>query len=83
VIHKKKLIEVALPLNDINEAAQAENNIHTGMPANLHTWWSRKPLGVARAVIFSSLVDDPSEYLSGEQATSKGSRKNNFTLLIE
>ncbi len=69
--YKKKLIEVALPLNDINEAAQAENNIHTGLPANLHTWWSRKPLGVARAVIFSSLVDDPSEYLSGEQATSK------------
>lgn len=68
---KKKLIEIALPLEAINRAAQDENNIHTGLPANLHTWWSRKPLGVARAVIFSSLVDDPGEYLSGEQAVSK------------
>jgi putative DNA methylase len=66
--HMKKLIEVALPLDEINEAANKENNIHTGLPANLHTWWSRKPLGMARSIIFSSLVDDPGEYLSGEEA---------------
>src|ERR1035437_35954 len=71
MIPKKKLIEVALPLDEINKAAHKENNIHTGLPANLHTWWSRKPLGVARAIIFSSLVDDPDEYLPAEQAAAK------------
>ncbi|MBI3325238.1 MAG: DUF1156 domain-containing protein [Nitrospinae bacterium] len=69
--HHKKLIEVALPLDEINKAAHKENNIHTGLPSNLHTWWSRKPLGVARAIIFSSLVDDPGEYLPEEQAVAK------------
>ncbi len=59
--YKKKLIEVAIPLDAINRAAGVENNIHTGLPSNLHTWWSRKPLGVARAALFASLVDDPSE----------------------
>lgn len=59
--YKKKLIEVAIPLDAINTAAGIENNIHTGLPANLHTWWSRKPLGVARATLFASLVNDPSE----------------------
>lgn len=58
---KKKLIEVAIPLEAINTAAGVENNIHTGLPSNLHTWWSRKPLGVARATLFASLVNDPSE----------------------
>ena len=68
---RKKLIEVALPLAAINEAAQRENNIHTGLPANLHAWWSRKPIGVARSVLFASLVDDPEEYLEPEQAEAK------------
>jgi putative DNA methylase len=69
--YKKKLIEVALPLDKINQAAYIENNIHTGLPSNLHTWWSRKPLGIARAIIFCSLVDDPGEYLSGKKAEAK------------
>jgi len=68
---RKKLIEVALPLDAINKAAHTENNIHTGLPSNLHTWWSRKPLGVARAILFGSLVDDPGEYLPADRATSK------------
>jgi putative DNA methylase len=68
---KKKLIDVALPLEEINKAANMEKNIHTGLPANLHAWWARKPLGVARAIIFSSLVDDPGEYLPEEQAGTK------------
>src|SRR5689334_16270268 len=65
--HKKKLIESSMPLDAINEAAGRENNIHTGLPSNLHTWWSRKPLGIARAAIFASLVDDPSEYCKSEE----------------
>ena len=71
VPYKKKLIEVALPLDAINAAACEENNIHTGLPSNLHAWWSRKPLGVARAIIFSSLVDDPEGRLPVEQAMAK------------
>ena len=70
-VRRKKLIEVALPLNEINKAAHEENNIHTGLPSNLHTWWARKPLGVARAVLFSNLVDDPAEYLPDDKAELK------------
>jgi putative DNA methylase len=76
---RKKLIEVALPLAEINHAAQKENNIHTGLPSNLHTWWSRKPISVARAVIFSSLVDDPGEYLPAEEAELK--REQLFSII--
>ena len=64
---KRKIIEVALPLDAINSAASREKNIHTGLPANLHTWWARKPLGVARSTLFASLVDDPSEYSSTKE----------------
>ena len=64
--YKKKLIEVAIPLEAINMAAGIESNIHTGLPANLHTWWSRKPLGVARAALFASLVNHPSEECDNE-----------------
>ena len=57
---KKKLIEVALPLEDINAAAAREKSIRHGHPSTLHLWWARRPLAAARAVIWSSLVDDPS-----------------------
>src|SRR5437764_4840692 len=59
---RKKLIEVALPLEAINNAASHEKDIHVGHPANLHTWWARRPLAACRAVLFASLVDDPSEH---------------------
>ncbi len=64
--HCKKLIEVSLPLETINVACVEEKFIRTGHPANLHQWWSRKPLVAARAVLFASLVDDPSAYLDNE-----------------
>lgn len=64
--YRKKLIEVSLPLEAINKACVEEKFIRTGHPANLHQWWSRKPLVAARAVLFASLVDDPSEFLSEE-----------------
>jgi putative DNA methylase len=76
---KKKLIEVALPLGAINEAAHTENNIHTGLPSNLHAWWSRKPLGIARAVLFSSLVDDPGERVPGSLANTERERLLSIT----
>jgi len=57
---RKKLIEVALPLDVINAASAREKSIRHGHPSTLHLWWSRKPLATARAVLFASLVDDPS-----------------------
>ena len=57
---KKKLIEVALPLEAINKASAREKSIRHGYPSNLHRWWARRPLAAARAVIFSQMVDDPS-----------------------
>lgn len=55
----KKLIEVALPLDDINEASAREKSIRHGHPSTLHLWWARRPLAAARAVIFSQMVNDP------------------------
>src|SRR5256885_3195316 len=60
---KKKLIEVALPLEAINIASAREKSIRHGHPSTLHLWWARRPLAAARAVIFSQMVDDPSEYV--------------------
>jgi putative DNA methylase len=57
---RKKLIEVALPLEAINQASAREKSIRHGHPSTLHLWWSRKPLATCRAMIFAALVDDPS-----------------------
>lgn len=57
---KRKLIEVALPLEAINRESAREKSIRHGHPSTLHLWWSRKPLAAARAVLFAQLVDDPS-----------------------
>jgi len=58
----KKLIEVALPLEDINKASAREKSIRHGHPSTLHLWWARRPLAAARAVIFAQMVDDPSSH---------------------
>ncbi len=60
--HRKKLIEVALPLEAINKAAAREKSIRHGHPSTLHLWWARRPLAAARAVIFAQMVDDPSSW---------------------
>ena len=60
---KKKLIEVALPLDAINTASVREKSIRHGHPSTLHLWWARRPLATARAVIFAQMVDDPSGYV--------------------
>ena len=57
---RKKLIEVDIPLDSINAESKREKSIRYGHPSTLHLWWSRKPLAACRAVIFASLVDDPS-----------------------
>lgn len=58
--YRKKLIEVALPLEAINAASAREKSIRHGHPSTLHLWWARRPLAACRAVLFASIVDDPS-----------------------
>ena len=82
---KKKLIEVALPLDDINAASAREKSIRHGHPSTLHLWWARRPLAAARAVIWSSLVDDPSarpeEFPTAEEQAVE--RRRLFNILRE
>ncbi len=62
-VHRKKLIEVALPLDAINaEALRRKQKAPKGWPTSFHKWWAQRPLAVARAVIFAQMVDDPSSY---------------------
>lgn len=83
--YKKKLIEVALPLKAINAASVREKSIRHGHPSTLHLWWARRPLAAARAVIWASLVDDPSslpEQFPTEEAQSQ-ERRRLFAILEE
>ena len=58
---RKKLIEIDIPLDAINRESAREKSIRHGHPSTLHMWWARRPLAACRAVIFASMVDDPSE----------------------
>ncbi|MDE0368589.1 MAG: DUF1156 domain-containing protein [bacterium] len=60
--YRRKLIEVALPLDAISAASAREKSIRHGHPSTLHLWWARRPLAAARAVLWASLVDDPSAH---------------------
>ena len=60
--YKRKLIEVAIPLEAINAASVREKSIRHGHPSTLHLWWARRPLAACRAVLFTQLVDDPSSH---------------------
>ena len=80
----RKLIEVALPLAAVNAAGRAEKAVpKKGHPATMHLWWSRKPLGVTRAVLFASLVDDPSARpdLYPTEAAQDAERRRLFALI--
>src|SRR5690606_34386291 len=57
---KRKLIEVALPLEAINRESEREKKRKVGKPQQIHHWWARRPLTAARATLFAQLVDDPS-----------------------
>lgn len=72
---RKKLIEVALPLEAINVACAREKSIRHGHPSTLHLWWARRPLAAARAVIFAQMVDDPSAYVDVLRQDPKLRRK--------
>jgi putative DNA methylase len=79
--YRKKLIEVALPLDAINKESAREKSIRHGHPSTLHLWWARRPLAACRAVLFASLVDDPSNDLPEEEA--KKERDRLFGILEE
>ena len=81
--YRKKLIEVALPLDDINREAAREKSIRHGHPSTLHLWWSRKPLAACRAVLFASLVDDPSNRDDLSIAEQERERERLFDLIRE
>src|SRR5437870_3263360 len=78
--YRKKLIEVALPLEAINKASAREKSIRHGHPSTLHLWWARRPLAAARAVIFAQMVDDPSGYVDELKGDPKLRRKAEVVL---
>jgi len=78
--YRKKLIEVALPLEAINKESAHEKVIPHGHPSTLHLWWARRPLAACRAVLFSQLVDDPSEYMPDE-ASANEERQRLFKII--
>lgn len=84
LVQKRKLIEVALPLEAINRESAREKSIRHGHPSTLHLWWARRPLAAARAILFAQLVDDPSSRLE-EFPTEELQRKERERLheLIE
>ncbi|WP_124727908.1 DUF1156 domain-containing protein [Staphylospora marina] len=71
---RKKLIEVSIPLDVISAESAREKSIRHGHPSTLHLWWARRPLAAARAVLFASLVDDPSNDLPEEEANKERDR---------
>lgn len=82
---KRKLIEVALPLEAINKESAREKSIRHGHPSTLHLWWARRPLAACRAVLFAQLVDDPSAHTDRfptEEAQAK-ERRRLFDLIEE
>jgi len=84
-MQKKKLIEVALPLEKINAESAREKSIRHGHPSTLHLWWARRPLAAARAVIWASLVDDPSSHpeLFHTEEEQNAERQRLFKILEE
>lgn len=83
--YKKKLIEVAIPLEAINAASAREKSIRHGHPSTLHLWWARRPLAACRAVLFAQLVDDPSSDLANfpTPEAQEAERKRLFSIIEE
>lgn len=78
---KKKLIEVALPLEAINkEGSHRKRKAPAGYPTTLHKWWAQRPVAAARAVLFAQMVDDPSAYVEVLRADPKLRRRAEIAL---
>jgi putative DNA methylase len=72
--YRKKLIEVALPLDVIKREP-----VRQGHPSTIHLWWARRPLAACRAMVFASVIDDPGNDLK-ENAASK-ERERLFSII--
>lgn len=77
----KKLIETVMPVSVINREAEKEKTARGGLPSNVHIWWSRRPMAVARSVLFASCVDDPAEHPEFFP-TSEAQDKERMRLLV-
>ena len=55
----KMLIEVTLPLAEINAKTINEKKLVAGHPANLHLWWGRSPISSVRSTLAASLILAP------------------------
>ena len=71
--YRKKLIEVALPLEAIKAASAREKSIRQGHPSTLHSWWARRPVAACRAVLFAWLVENPA---GGSEARARRGRSS-------
>jgi len=83
--YRKKLIEVALPLDAINRESERDKKLSAGHPTTLHYWWAPRPLAACRAVVFAALVDDPSEHPQQfpDEASQDAERERLFKLMRE
>ena len=81
--YKKKLIEVALPLEAINVESKRDKYLSAGHPTTLHYWWAPRPLAACRAVVFASLVDDPSDHpeIYPDEISQEKERKRLFGII--
>ena len=64
---RKRLIEVAFPLEEVSAHSRREKNVRRGHISTLHIWWARRPLAACRAFIYASLVDDPGKDAQREE----------------
>ena len=80
--YRKKLIEVNIPLQAINVESAKDASLTHGHPSTLHRYWARRPLAACRAVIFASMVDDPSEckdeFLTEPEQNAERTRLHNL-----
>lgn len=56
-----KLVEVALPLEEISLACRRDKDRKTGTIKNVHKWFAPMPTPAWRALLFATLVDDPGD----------------------
>jgi adenine-specific DNA methylase len=60
--YRKKLIEVALPLDAIDKESAREKSIRHGRPSTLRLWWARRPLAACRAMLVMRLAPTSTSY---------------------
>src|SRR4051812_24149688 len=58
---RPKLVEVALPLEEISAACKRDKDKKTGTIKNVHKWFAPMPTPAWRALLFATLVDAPGD----------------------